>query len=295
MIRLLVFGGLSALVALGCDKAQSDSIRLSNQGMKQLGAGQVRQAKLRFTEAITVYADNANAHYGLGVCYVELGEPERAAQHLGESVRLKPSLTEANYHLGAISLQADKHDEAEQKLRLVLEQDPDHSAAHDLMGRIHDHRGELKDAEVAYRRAIQLDPYQPTTWLALARLYLRVEAEAEAEAVLREGLRHNNIETTASSAELSLLHNELGIMLQQAGQYGTAIDELLKAIRLPGARPEVVFNLGWAYASKGDAELALKYFRQYVALVDSHDPMASVAVEVTQHLAHRLRANARPE
>ncbi|MFT7621045.1 MAG: Flp pilus assembly protein TadD [Myxococcota bacterium] len=277
------------VAAPGCDKAQSDSIRLSNQGMKALGASQIRTAKLRFTEAITVNADNANAHYGLGVCYLELSQPERAAQHLAEAVRLKPALTEANFHLGSIAFQSKHLDEAETKLRLVLENEAEHSAAHDLMGRIHEQRGELKEAEVAFRRAIQLDAYQPTTFLSLARLYLRVEAEDAAEAVLREGLRHNTINTTRSSAELSLLHNELGIMLQQAGNYATAVDELLQAVRLPGARPEVVFNLGWAYASRGDAEMALKYFNQYVALVDNHDPMATVALDVTRHLSHRIK------
>lgn len=277
------------LASTGCNKDKSDSVRLTNMGMKALGNGNLGEARLRFDEAITLHEENANAHYGLGVVLVELDKAERGRKHLAEAVRLKPALTEAMYQLGALAVAEGKLDEAAQQLRQVLEQDAEHSAAHHLMAQIHEKKNQLSEADQAYRRSIVLDPYQPNAFLSLARLYLRVAAEKEAMAVLREGLRLCTVEHIQKTDTLALLHNELGILLQQNGQYGMAIVELLKAVRLPGAQPEVVFNLGWGYANKGEAELALKYFNQYIQLVDGANQTARIATDVAQHLAHRLR------
>jgi len=256
--------------------------------MRALSKGQVRAAHGYFEDAVSIYPQNASAQYGLGVCLIELDRPGRAKKHLSEAAELRPDMVESRYHLGAIALAEHKNETAEQELRAVLDRDPDHAPALHLMAVIHEGNGALKDAEVALRKSITLDPYNPAAFLRLARLYIRVHAEKEALQVLREGVRVGKPELINSSDQLALLHNELGIMLQERGQYGQAIDELLKAVNLAGAPPQIAFNLGWAYASKGDPEHALRYFRQYIDLSDSDDPSVRVAVDVARHLAARV-------
>ena len=279
------------LASQGCDRAHIDAVRLTNKGMKALGKNNLKKARGFFEDAVSIDPENAKAHYGLGVILVEHGNPKEARYHLREATTLAPDLTEAFFQLGAIALKEKKYDEAEKALKRALEQDPDHDAAHLLSGQIYQHKGELKPAEIAYRKAVTLNPLQADGFLRLARLYHRVEAEKESVAVLREGIRLNSAGSTASPAKLSLLHNDLAITLQQDGQYGQAIDELKKAMHLPGAAPEVAFNLGWAYASKGDPELAVRYFNQYAQLVDSNNPNAIVALEVARHLSQQLPAS----
>ena len=217
----------------------------------------------------------------------EGGEHDRARKHLKEAAKLDPNLTEAFYQLGALALDEENVEEAEQNLRKSLELDPEHAAALYALGKIHDQRGELKQADRNYRQAVTLDPLSPQGFLALARLYQRVGAEDEAEAVLREGLRVCATTTVDSVENLSLLYNELGVILQAKGQYGQAVEVLLKAVRLPKAQPETVFNLGWAYASKGESALALKYFNQFIGLSDD-GAAVQVARDVARHLAQRL-------
>ena len=282
---------LAAFVILpGCDKAHSDSVRETNKGMRALAQNQTKVAREHFTQAVDIYPENAKAHYGLGVVLMESGELVQARRHLREATKLSPDLTEAFFQLGAIAMKEEKLDTAETVLRRTLEQEPDHDAAQLLMGRIHERKGELKEAEVAFRKSITLNPLLPESFLRLARLYLRVSAESEAELVLREGIRLNPVESLQNTANLSLLHNELGIMRQAEGKYGEAADEMLKAVRMPGAAPEVAFNLGWAYASQGETELALRYFNQYIGLADANDPSVRVAIDVAKHLAEQLRA-----
>jgi Flp pilus assembly protein TadD len=275
------------LVTTGCDKARSDSVRLTNQGMKALSSGDLREARIRFQEAVEIFPENAKAHYGLGLMLYDSGENERAKKHLKEATKLDSQLTEAFYQLGSLAVDEERTEEAEQELRRALDLDPEHSAALYLVGKIHDQRGELKQADRNYRQSVTLNPLSPQGFLALARLYQRVGAESEAEAVLREGLRVCSTSTVDSVENLSLLFNELGVMLQAKGQYGQAIELLLKAIRLPKAQPQIVFNLGWAYASKGESALALKYFNQFIQLSDD-GASVQVARDVARHLAQRL-------
>ena len=166
----------------GCDKAHSDSVRLTNLGMKALSAGDLREARIRFQEAVEIYPENAKAHYGLGVMLFEGGENDRAKQHLKEATKLDNQLTEAFYQLGAIALEESKADEAEQELRRALDLDPEHTAALFSLGQIHERRGELKQADRNYRQSVTLNPLSPQAFLALARLYQHVGAEEEAEA-----------------------------------------------------------------------------------------------------------------
>ena len=285
LIAALVIAIMSALV--GCDKAHSDSVRLTNLGMKALSSGDVREARIRFQEAVEIYPENAKAHYGLGIMLFEGGQNDRAKKHLKEATKLDSQLTEAFYQLGELALDASNTDEAEQELRRALDLDPEHTAALFALGRIHDQRGELKQADKCYRQSVTLNPLSPQAFLALARLYQRVGAREESEAVLREGLRVCSAATVDSVENLSLLHNELGVILQEKGQYGQAVEVLLEAVRLPRAQPQTVFNLGWAYASKGESELALKYFNQFIQL--SEDGAAvRVARDIARHLAQRL-------
>ena len=290
----LLFSALLLLLAtLGCDKARSDSVRLTNEGMKALNKNELRIAKARFQEALDVFPDNSKAHYGMGVVMRELKNPERSRRHFKAALDLEPDLTEALFHLGQMAFDESKLDEAEGALRRVLEQDPDDHGAYFLLGQIHENRNALKDAEVAYRKAVTLSvnatPFRADVFVSLARLYERVGAEEEAMAVLREGMRVVTPERVLATSNLAVLYNALGRMLLARDQYGQAIDVLRQAVQFTGAPKDVAFNLGWAYAAKGDPELALKYFSQFIALAEANDPAVPIAVEVKRHLQHRLQ------
>ena len=292
-LLLLCFVGL--FFGSGCDKARSDSLRLSNQGIKALNKNNLPEAQSKFQDAIALYPDNVNAHYGLGMVLVEKNEVQLAQEHLNEALRLKPELTEAIYHLGAIALDQRKNDDAEQHFKKVLAQDPDHSAAHFLLGQVYERKRALKDAEVFFRRAATLDPYQTAVFVHLANLYLRVGAYEQAMAVLREGIRVNSDTQAGDRRALALMHNELGLMLHQQGQYGLAIDELLLARSLDPSKFNFAFNLGWAYASKGDSVLALRYFDQYLRHPDAgRNPNSTIALQVSKHLRARIAREATP-
>ena len=281
-----------ALALSACDREKSDSIRLSNQGTRALKAGDHKQAFAWFRDAAGLDPDNASARYGMGLVEIELGDLDKARDHFKIAASLKPELVEATYQLGWIAIQQQKLDEADAALRRVVELQPEHAAAYFLMGSLREKKGQLKEADEAWRRAVALDPYRPETFLALARLYLRVGAEKESVLVLREAIRVITPDKIETPTGLALLQNELGTMLLQTGQYGEAIDALLAGLRLDGTRFEIAFNLGCAYASKGDPEKALDYFRRYLDLARGDDETVTIARDVAKHLEERLQKGA---
>ena len=155
-------------------------------------------------------------------------------------------------------------DEAADSFQQVFTLEPDHADSNFQMGRIQEDRGDLESANISYRRAVQLMPYRPDTYLALAQLYLKVDATDEALAVLREGVRLCKIARVRNRRNLSLMYNELGGLLMESGQYAEAVDFLLQSVRLD-APIDVAFNLACAYAANGDVSDAITYFNQFLA------------------------------
>lgn len=281
---------LTAIFSSGCSKAKSDSIRLSNQGMKALSSGNKRLAHARFADAIDIYPENANAHYGLGLALIDFGRLNKAAHHLTEATRLKPELVEGYYQQGWISFEQEKFSIAETALRRVLERDAGHGPAHYLLGRIYEKNNALKKANDAYRKAVQLNPGNSDIFLVLARLYLRVAAEKEAVAVLDEGIRLNSELLSRPNAGMALLYNERGIIQMQQGQYKEAVNAFRQAIKWDADRVEVAFNIACAYSNYGDIEMAFKYFNQYVDIGPADDETVKLARSVARHLYERIQA-----
>ena len=285
---------VALLASWGCEKHKADSVRLYNEGMKAFSQGDYRQAHKWFTDAISAHPENAEAYYGLGLVKIKLHRLEQAREHLIVATRLKPELIEGAYQLGWIALERKKVAEAKENLLRVIQKEPDHAPAHYLLGLAYERGGELEKANDAFRKAVTLDPEQMEAFVALERLYLRVGAEAEAKAVIEEGLRVARLSNRNTAAEQSVLLNDLGLLQMETGEYPAAIQALLKAIELDNSRVDAVFNLGCAYASHGQYELAHRYFNQYIGIADRNSDSAMLAREAARHLEERMREKTPP-
>jgi len=260
--------------------------------MRAYGKGNKSTAKQYFQESLSFDGENYNAHYGLGLIYIDRGEPDQARRHLMKARGLKPDHVEASYQIGWIALQAGRMDEAAASFQQVFTLDPDHADSNFQMGRIQEERGDLDAANVSYRRAVQLLPYRPDIYLALSQLYLKVDAIEETLVVLREGVRLCKPARVRNRRNLSLLYNELGGILLENGQYSEAVDVLLQSVRLD-APIDVAFNLACAYAANGDISDAITYFNQFLAGDSADANRITVARKVVRHLRARLRQRER--
>jgi len=111
------------------------------------------------------------------------------------------------------------------------------------LGNLAGRRGDTAAQEAAYRRAMAMDPYFAPAYLALASVLSSERKNADAEGVLRDGLRR-----LPNEGEL---HHSMGLLLAEEKRDVDAIAELRKAAELMPRQARVLYNLGLLQQSRG--------------------------------------------
>jgi tetratricopeptide (TPR) repeat protein len=152
-------------------------------------AGQYALAIRRFKEVVAREPAFARAHDNLGLCYEALNEPDRAATHYREAVRLnRDDMKRASpwpaLNLGILLRTRGELGEAESLFREALTIDRRFAPAHYQLAVVLEERGLLDEAVKALRQATSSDPAYPEAYYALSRICRRQGRTAEADAAL---------------------------------------------------------------------------------------------------------------
>ena len=118
--------------------------------------------------------------------------------------------------------------------------------------------GRLSEAIAEYEAAADLDPENPWIFNALGLAMTEARDFKGAEKVFRQALKLN--------AELTDVHNNLGVLYSEMGQKEKAFEEFTTVVRNPSyPTPEkALFNMGALYFRDGNYELAMMYYRRSV-------------------------------
>ena len=126
-----------------------------------------------------------------------------------------------------------------------------------MLGNFYASRGEPDKAEAEYRAALRLSPAYGPASANLADLYRAQQRDAEAEAVLRQGLQ-------ASPSDAGL-HHALGLALVRLKRAGEALAELAKAAELEPARARYAYVYAVALDGNGKREEAIAVLKDNLA------------------------------
>lgn len=118
--------------------------------------------------------------------------------------------------------------------------------------------GRLDEAIAEYKEAAKLDSENPWILNALGLAMTEARDFKEAEKVFRQALKLN--------AELTDVHNNLGVLYSEMGQKDKAFEEFTTVVRNPSyPTPEKpLFNMGALYFRDQNYELAMMYYRRSV-------------------------------
>jgi len=116
--------------------------------------------------------------------------------------------------------------------------------------------GRLDEAIAEYKEASKLDPENPWILNALGLAMTEARDFKEAEKTFRQALKLN--------AELTDVHNNLGVLYSEMGQKEKAFGEFTTVVRNPAyPTPEkALFNMGALYFRDQNYELAMMYYRR---------------------------------
>ncbi len=160
------------------------------KGEIQLQRGKVDDSIQTFQTALHIYADNAFAHYQMGLALQQKGKPQEAQTEFHEAVRLNPSLSDGWRALGEGAVQrgdwADLHNIALQ-LKKIAPRYPE-GYLFDATARMN--QNDPASAEADLKQLVTLSPDKALGYVKLGQLRIAQKRYNEAGIFYREGLSH---------------------------------------------------------------------------------------------------------
>ena len=129
-------------------------LNLGNALSKQ---GKVKEAAIRYHEALRIDPDYAEAHINLGVALFRQGRFEEAIIHYTEALNIKPECAGYN-NLGNALISQGKHKEAIVQYNKALRMRPECAETHNNLGVALFEQGRLEKAVIHYQEALRIKP-----------------------------------------------------------------------------------------------------------------------------------------
>jgi tetratricopeptide (TPR) repeat protein len=151
-------------------------------------AGKLEDAQ----ERVRQNPNDADAHFKLGVVYLDLLQYEDAIAPIKGAIRLKPNFAAAHYNLGNAYQRLKRYQDAIPHYEETIQISPTHSKisdAHHNLGMSYRKLGHYKNAVASYKEAIRNRPNDANKHLGLGNTYKDMNLNQEAVAEYKEALR----------------------------------------------------------------------------------------------------------
>lgn len=158
-------------------------IIVGQTALKMGARGQHREAAALLEEIATErvgLADEGSVHVNLVAEYSQLGDYDKAQEHIDIAMSLDPSSSVLHNSIGLMRAAQGRYDEAIDFLLRAIELDPDYSLTYTNLGRTQEQAGRLDDAIASYRRAVEIDPFDKRAKYFLARALAKNDSPDEA-------------------------------------------------------------------------------------------------------------------
>ncbi|MCG9133115.1 tetratricopeptide repeat protein [Candidatus Poribacteria bacterium] len=234
------------------------------------------------------------AHYNLGIAYLEAGQYNRAVPEFEAAIKLDPNFISAHCALCRAYLEQNALESAESAITTALKLDASHQPALLLYGTITEayrNRGKAylddksyTEAVAAFQKAITLDAAsdnaeasdseQTHVYVHLGAAYIGLKAYQEAIAALQHVI--------AQDADLVDAHYNLGYAYVEQGAYDEAIPHLERAIAIAPHLKRAHYNLARAYRESGNLEAATNAITETLRLDANYQPAHELADTIKQ-------------
>ena len=235
------------------------------------------------------------AHYNLGIAYLEAGEYNRAVPEFEAAIKLDPNFIGAHCALCRAYLEQDELEKAGTAITEALKLDANHQPAVLLSGTIteaYQDKGKAyldakryTEAAAAFQKAITLDADlgdsfdvsdagNTYVYVHLGAAYIGMKAYQEAIAALEHAI--------AQDADLVDAHYNLGYAYVEQGASDQAIPHLERAIAIAPHLKRAHYNLARAYREAGNLEAATNAVTETLRLDANYQPAHQLADTIKQ-------------
>jgi tetratricopeptide (TPR) repeat protein len=268
-----------------------DADLLIYRGQVQIHRGDASGAVDSLQQALKDDANNAVAHYQLGLAFDMQHNEAQSESELREAVGLRPDLTEAQQALGMLELRRGDLDAVAQTAQQVVNDAPNKPDGYLLRARSEMGLKKYSDAERDMRQASEIAPGNPIPYVQMGNLRLLQKQYAEAiknfaqaldldpasaeglQGIMNTYLAQKQVDQAiaaakaqiAKSPDRSRFYYLLGeALFEKKKDLSGAEAAFRKAVELDKNNSDALVKLGEVQAAEGSASQALATYQQSI-------------------------------
>ena len=115
-------------------------------GMENYRDGNYEQALEEFQKALTIFPDDPDIPFYIGLTYLQLNQPEKAIEYFKKTLDKDPEYTDAHFQLGVVLIQQKAYQDAIGHLESVYKKEPEREDLGYFLGFAYYQTGEYKKA-----------------------------------------------------------------------------------------------------------------------------------------------------
>jgi tetratricopeptide (TPR) repeat protein len=152
-------------------------------------SGRLEEAKSAFEEILLDEPRNADVLYNLGMCFTELGQPDKAITVLTKSMEYNPKHSNSYVALGYAYTKTGDSESAKSYFLEALERDPHNPYAMRNLGSLLGKSGDIEKSLYYLEKAYKINPSDPNTVYGLAYCYQQLKDYQKADQYYRKVLK----------------------------------------------------------------------------------------------------------
>lgn len=239
---------------------------LCRRGFQLSVNGEFDKALEFYREATEKDPKDAQAWYGLGSCYIGLGDAQNAVATYQRAIVQNPDDPRIHYHLGKYYTKEKRWSEAIAAYEDSLRIDPDDAEVYHWLGIVQARLGLLDSAIRSHEQAVRLKPDDPRTHYTLG--VTLTEAGKLQDALTAYG------RAVALRPDYLQAHNNMGVLFSKMDRAKEAVVAHQQVVRIQPDYVSAHLNLGVAYLIMGDKAMALEEYK----ILKRMEPEAAAAL-----------------
>ncbi|MCW8984337.1 MAG: sulfatase-like hydrolase/transferase [Thermoanaerobaculales bacterium] len=204
-------------------------------------------------EAVRLNPGRFDPLFNLGLCLLQLGQPEKGEASLRRALDLRPGHPLCRNNLAIALTMQGRLAEAETDLRALIAEKPDFVDAYNNLALVLARAGRGAEAEETVRRALELEPRRVDASLTLAEILHNQERYAEAVDILAP------LAEAASSPEFDARY---GMALEAAGDHAKAQPLLRRALTVYSSELDLVLAAARCEEAIGETGSAMALYER---------------------------------
>jgi len=263
LIITLIFGGIALGIAI---------FYLFTQVLlpKRIVTIQNLMRRGKYTQAIRIAQKmiakdprNNEAHYLLGMIYLQVNKPELAFIELKTVNQIgifNGVIRELEFRkqMAALFVQFGQDEEALKEYVLLIKAEPAEAAHYFNAGQLFEKHGRSDQAHKYYKKALELDPSHAQAHLRLGMLLYRAKREADARAELESALRFGPDNYEAAFY--------IGKIFKDNKEFTSAVNYFEKSLKDPNLRLKSLIERGICYMQLENIERAIPELERAIKL-----------------------------